>query len=540
MLQSASRTLRGRFRRVGTRRLACAAFIVALLNWTAAGPGGRHAVLAQEPPRGQPAPELEGGVAWLNTARPIRLADLRGKIVVLDFWTFCCINCIHTLPDLARLEKKYADQVVVIGVHSAKFDSEKDSSNIRKAILRYEINHPVVNDALLKIWTAYGLSSWPTLCLIDPEGRYLGQVPGEGNVERLERAIERLIVIHRRKQTLDERPRQLAVTDAPDRRAQALYFPGKVLADETGRWLFIADSTHHRIVITDLQGKKIAICGSGRPGFADGPFEQAQFCDPQGMARRGQTLYVADRKNHAIRALDLDRHTVQTVAGTGTQDRLSRAGGGPGRQLGLNSPWALCLHGERLYIAMAGHHQIWTLDLGTGVAAPLAGNGLEALTDGAPAQASFAQPSGLCTDGTWLYVADSEASAIRRVPLSGQGEVQTIVGRGLFDFGDRDGAADEARLQHPLGLAFFEGKLYVADTYNNKLKVIDPDGRTCRTLLGDRGGWLADPLFNHPGGVSPAGGNLCVADTNAHRIRVVNPHTRTVSTLAMRDVGPPD
>src|SRR5262249_24136275 len=211
--------------------------------------------------------------SWPTTSGPIRLRDLRGKVVVLDFWTLCCINCIHTLPDLAKLEKKYANQLVVVGVHSAKFDNEKNSESIRKAILRYEINHPVVNDANMRIWRTYGVNSWPTLCLIDPEGYAIGMASGEGLGEALDNAIAKLIKIHREKKTLNEQPLRFDLARYRERRDSPLSFPGKVLADAAGKRLFIADSTNHRIVITDLDGKKIAVAGTGRPGREDGPFD---------------------------------------------------------------------------------------------------------------------------------------------------------------------------------------------------------------------------------------------------------------------------
>ena len=251
------------------------------------------------------APELEGGVAWLNAAGPIHLRDLRGKIVILDFWTLCCINCIHTLPDLAKLEKKYPNELAVIGVHSAKFDNEKNSESIRKAILRYEISHPVVNDANMRIWRSFGVRSWPTLVLIDPEGYYLGHISGEGHYQLLYEVIGKLIKMHREKKTLVEGPLHFDLARFRERGTGPLYFPGKILADEPGKRLFIADSTHHRIVITDLDGKKIAVAGTGAVGRTDGTFEQATFNDPQGMALRGDMLYVADRKNHLLRVLDL-------------------------------------------------------------------------------------------------------------------------------------------------------------------------------------------------------------------------------------------
>jgi thiol-disulfide isomerase/thioredoxin len=312
-----------------------------------------------EPPRRlMKAPELEGGTAWLNTGKPLTLKDLKGKVVLLDFWTLCCINCIHIMPDLARLEKKYANELVVIGVHSAKFDNEKNSESIRKAILRYDLRHPVVNDADQKIWSAYDCSSWPTLILIDPEGNLLGQTSGEGKYDLLDKVIGKVVDEHRKKKTLNETPMRFDTARFRDKVESPLYFPGKVLADAKADRLYIADSTNHRIVVTDLKGNKIAVAGTGTPGRKDGPFATAQFDDPQGMAVNGSVLYVADRKNHCIRELDLRTQMVRTIAGTGEQDR-DRAEGGPALERGLNSPWDLYLDGDRLFIAMAGHHQIW-------------------------------------------------------------------------------------------------------------------------------------------------------------------------------------
>jgi thiol-disulfide isomerase/thioredoxin/sugar lactone lactonase YvrE len=482
------------------------------------------------------APEFKGGVNWLNTSTPLQLRDLRGKIVILDFWTFCCINCIHTLPDLAKLEKKYANQLVVVGVHSAKFDNEKDSENIRKAILRYEISHPVVNDANMSIWNSYGVMSWPTLFLIDPEGYLVGKGSGEGLYDALDNSIAKLIQISREKKTLVEKPLQFELARFQEK-SRPLFFPGKILADGPSRRLFIADSTHHRIVITDLDGRKIAIAGNGEPGRQDGPFDQACFNDTQGMALSGDTLYVADRKNNLIRALDLKKQTVRTIAGTGEQGE-NRRFGGPALKTGLNSPWDLCLIGQRMFIAQAGFHQIWTLDLEKGQLDPFAGNGFERIRDGALDEASFAQPSGLTANGDTLYVADSEVSAIRAISIK-NGEVKTIVGRGLFDFGDEDGIGDQVRLQHALGILFHEGKLYVADTYNGKIKVIDPEKRSCTTFFGEPAGWLGKPLLYEPGGLSQANGKLYVADTNNHRIQVIDLKTKAVSTLALPGVEPP-
>lgn len=482
------------------------------------------------------APELDGGVAWINTAKPVTIhKDLKGKIVVLDFWTLCCINCIHTLPDLARLEKKYEKEVVVIGVHTAKFENEKKTEAIRKAVLRYQITHPVVNDANMKIWESYGVGSWPTLAVIDPEGNYVGQTSGEGQYDLLDTFIGKLVEEHRAKKTLNETPVRFDLAKFRDGPDTPLYFPGKVLADEKSNRLFIADSTHHRIVVTDLTGKKLAVAGTGEPGRKDGPFASAQFDDPQGLALKGETLYVADRKNHQIRALDLKAGTVSTVAGVGGQDTTNRGIGGPARKTGMNSPWDLVFDPVRpdvLYVAQAGHHQIWTLDLKEDRLDPYAGTGEENIRDGNLASARFAQPSGLTTDGQRLYVADSEVSAIRSVALGGRGDVKTLVGRGLFVFGDKDGTGEDVRIQHALGVLALDGHVFIADTYNSKLKVLDPKTRKCETFLDGEG------TFNEPAGLSYAAGKIYVADTNAHRIRVVDVKTKAVSTLELKGVEP--
>ena len=493
-----------------------------------------------KPDEDQPAPEFPEKMDWLNSAGPITMKDLKGKIVLLDFWTTCCINCIHTLPDLAKLEKKYPNEVVVIGVHSAKFDSEKETKNIRKAILRYEIAHPVVNDGDHKIWDKYGVSSWPTLVVVDTAGNIVGATSGEGNYETLDKVIAKLIEDGKKKKTLDEKPIRFDLVRFREKGDTPLFFPGKVFADDKGKRLFIADSTHHRIVITDLGGKKLGVIGSGTPGFKDGKFADAQFDDPQGMALDGDLLYIADRKNHSIRAANLKTGEVKIFAGTGQQDSKSRFTDTPAEPLktGLNSPWDLLKVGESLFIAMAGHHQLWAYDLKDHKIQVYAGDGGENIKDGPLYASRFAQPSGLTSDGKFLYVADSEVSAIRKLSLDGNGRVETLIGEGLFEFGDKDGIGKDVRIQHALGVLAHDGKVIIADTYNSKLKILDPKTTECKTLAvtgepGDK------ELFNEPAGMSIAAGKLYVADTNAHRIRVVDLKTLKVTTLPLTGVEPP-
>jgi hypothetical protein len=428
------------------------------------------------------------------------------------------------------LEAKYGGALVIIGVHSPKFPHEKLTTSIRKAVLRLGVDHPVVNDADLVLWRRFSVESWPTFILIDPEGRYRGRANGEGLYGVMDKNVGALVKEYRARRTLTETPMNFALER--EQIKGPLFFPGKVLA--SANRLFIADSSNNRIVVTDLKGKCLAVAGTGKEGKADGPFAKAMFADPQGLAFDGDKyLYVADRKNHVIRELNLKDQTVKTIAGNGTQDRVMMQKYGFSRKatsIGLNSPWGLVLQKQRLYIGMAGFHQIWALDLQKHLMWPFAGDGDENLLDGPLPVAKFAQPSGLSTDGNNLYVADSEDSGIRAVPLNG-GPVRTVVGAGLFENGDVNGQGKAVRLQHALDVAYYQGLLYVADTYNSKIKRIDQ--QDCTTFVGDTKG-----TFNEPGGLSIADGKLYVADTSSHQIRIVDLETRAVSTLELQGVEP--
>ncbi len=484
------------------------------------------------------APEFDGGVGWLNTDRPIHLKDLKGKVVLLDFWTYCCINCMHVIPDLKKLEEKYPNELVVIGVHSAKFDNERESESIKNAVLRYGIKHPVVNDAKFAIWHAYTVNAWPTLVLIDPDGKIVEQVSGEGNFEELDSTIAGLISRFSQAGRLDRKP----IKFAPEKDAQKLRvldFPGKIAADEPSGRLFVSDSGHNRILVLSEKGCLLSIIGSGTAGASDGDFSHASFNHPQGLVFRNGSLYVADTENHLIRRIQLESKQVSTIAGTGKQAAF-RAGGGPALATALSSPWDLVFIGDRLFIAMAGNHQIWALSSDRSKVEPFAGSGREDIIDGLLSSAALAQPSGITTNGVKLYFADSEVSAVRAATVGRYGEVKTIIGQGLFEFGDKDGTAEEARLQHPLGILWRQGKLYVADSYNHKVKVISADSRKSDTLAGDGKPGSADGLharFSEPGGLTAIGDNLYIADTNNHRIRVLNLKSNSVGTLPITMPG---
>ncbi len=450
---------------------------------------------------------------------------------------------MHVLPQLRKLEQAFPQELAVVGVHSPKFTAEQSTRNVRQAVLRLGIHHPVASDPDMRMWSEYGVRAWPTVMLIDPAGRVIGSHEGEFRFEEFQPLVASILADFDAKGLLNRQAIPLNPEQPPD---TPLLFPGKLLADAGSGRLFIADSGHDRIVVSGLDGKVQQVIG-GEKGFRDGGPDRAAFDAPQGMALEGDHLYLADSWNHAIRRIDLSGWRVTTIAGTGEQARRVKEGTASGSP--LNSPWDLALHQGILYIAMAGSHHIWSYDPRSGDITRYAGSGREALADGILTRATFAQPSGLSTDGRELYVADSESSSLREVDLpGGAGMVRTLVGLGLFEFGDADGVRDEVRLQHPLGVCYSplplgegqgEGPLFVADSYNNKIKLLDlPTTRTV-SWAGSGDPMLMDgparrASFWEPGGLSLADGKLYVADTNNHAIRVVEVDTMEVSTLEIQ------
>ena len=478
------------------------------------------------------APEFPTNLDWLNVDHPLTLADLEGKIVLLDFWTTGCVNCMHVIPDLKRLEQKYAQSLVVIGVHSGKFTTEKETDSIQSAIERYDIEHPVINDRDYHIWNAYNIHAWPSFMLINPTGRIVGTHSGEGIYPLFNPLISKLITYFDQKGLLNHSQFAVKQKIASE---QTLSFPGKIHASQDQ--LFISDSHHNRVLITDAHGHIQDTIGSGQVGQKDGTFESATFHHPQGTFLVGDQLYISDTENHLIRQADLTARTIKTVLGTGQQaQQFNRPG--TGTSCALNSPWDVCVHNNTLYIAMAGAHQLWSADLNGFHARPHAGSAREDLDDGPLLNATLAQPSGITTNGTRLFFADSETSAIRQADLTPSGYVETLIGEALFHFGDIDGKYPTARLQHPLGITHHNKMLYIADTYNHKIKKVDPKTKTVTTLAGTKKGHqdgdLTTAQFNEPSGMTVLNNLLYIADTNNHAIRIIDLNTQTVSTLNIR------
>lgn len=453
------------------------------------------------------APELHTTFGWLNADKEYSIKDFRGKFVLLDFWTFGCINCQHILPDLHRLEAEYPEELVVIGVHSAKFDAEKNLETLRNAVLKFGIKHPVINDADMSIWRHYAINAWPTIVLIDPDGKVIGQRAGEGVYEVVKPNLDKMIP------EFGEKLNRAPITfKTEEKETSLLCFPSKILAHEDT--VFVADSGNNRILQLDKTGKILVKIGSGKQGFTNGSFEEASFFEPHGLAVSGNALYVADTKNNAIRKIDLVAKKVETVAGNGELGYYFGAENW-GVPVKPNSPWDLALKNETLFIANAGNHQLLQMNLQTNVVMRYAGTGAEALVDGNLHDAAFNQPSGLAFHNDDLYIADAEASAVRCLNLN-HGEVSTLIGQGLFHFGDLDGDADVAMLQHLVGLTARDNCLFLADTYNGKIKILNLDTKRVKTLAEG---------FSEPNDVEFVGEDLWVSSTNSHELYRVNPET---------------
>ena len=441
---------------------------------------------------------------------------------------------MHIFPQLRKLERKYTSELVVIGVHSAKFPTEKETDSLVSAVRRCELEHPVINDGEFQVWQQYSCRAWPTLMFIDPRGNVIGKHEGEMAFEQFDTLLGGMIEEFDELGIMQRSPLPTMSPRGPD---NALSFPGKVLADEAGGRLFIADTNHNRIVVSSFDGEVREVIGNGEEDLFDGPLLQAAFNHPQGMAIDGDVLYVADTENHSIRRVDLQAGRVETIAGTGEQG-YERDGQRPGRSFSLSSPWDLALHDGVIYIAMAGIHQLWSLDLETGMVGAYAGSGREAITDGPLATSAFAQPSGITHNGERLFFADSETSSIRSCDFDSNGSVRTLIGLGLFEFGDIDGDDFRVRMQHPIGITHHDGVLYVADTYNHKIKRVLPQTRSAFTVAGTGSpghvdGPFAQARFSEPCGLSIAGGKVYIADTNNHTIRVADLESGEVATLEL-------
>jgi len=457
---------------------------------------------------------LPAHASWLNVSRDLVQKDLQGHVVLLDFFTPGCINCIHVLPETAKLEREFGKRLLIIGVDSPKFTASQERNNLEGFIQRYDIQHPIVIDTGMQLWKHYGVFAWPTQVLLGPDGKAVGKYVGEGKYAVIRHDVIQTLTTARKAGTL----RDTALPLQPMvHTMQGLLQPGKIAV--SAKYVAVSDSGHNRVLLLDHHGKLLKVIGDGKAGARDGAANQAQFDGPQGLAFRADTLYVADTSNALIRAVALPAGKVSTVAGNG-EHGYGITGVHAARDVGLNSPWALQVVDNTLYIAMAGVHQLWKMDLKQNRIGPFAGSGAEGIDDGPLNLASFAQSSALAYHKGLLYVADPESSSVRRIALD-SGQVQTVIGKGLFTFGLRNGAVAQALLQHDQGLAWLDNDLYIADTFNNAIRVLDLHTNQVSTLT---------TKLEQPGGLAVLNPQtLLVADTNANRIVTVDVHSGIVT-----------
>lgn len=470
-----------------------------------------------------PAPEFPADLEWVNTQRPPRVADLRGKVGLVCFWTYDAVNCWNVLSDLRRLADKYHDGLNVVGIHCPKYPRQCNDDALLHAANRLELRHPIANDAAFAVWQAYSIQAWPTIAVIDAEGRMAALVSGEGHGAELDAHIAALLEEAAAK---DLRIYETAPPAQRQKPGDALAFPGAVLVE--GQFLYVADSGHHRVLECARNGRPLRIFGSGHAGFADGTAGQAAFNHPCGLARSRNALFVADRGNHCVRRIDLGDGRVDTVLGTGQPGR-SRPNGSDPATTALNTPLDVAIAGDDLYIAVAGQHQIWRLELLANRVSVLAGSGELGLLDGSASDAWLAQPSGLAVSGSHLVVADAASSAVRWIDRA-DGRVETLVGSDLYEFGNAVGSSDDARLQNPLAVAVQKnGTILITDSYNNSLKLLDPQRRVVHALQ------LPCEL-DEPHGVSVADNRLWIANTNRHEVVCVDLASGAAERVAVDEI----
>ncbi|MDH3540266.1 MAG: redoxin family protein [Acidimicrobiia bacterium] len=486
------------------------------------------------------APEFPSGLDWLNTGgEAMTLASLRGKIVALNFWSSGCVSCLHALPELDRLAAEFPDSLAVVGVHVPRFSNETPIEAVRQTVMRLGIDHPVVNDPELSLWEQWGADTQPTVALVDPAGNAVGVRGGEGVYDALRPVIAGLAGEF--EGAIDATAREFPL----EREAAlptVLSYPSSAVVDTQQTRAYIADTANNRIVAVALpSGDVLAVYGTGTATIQDGSGAEASFAQPRGMALSpdARTLYVADSGNHAIRTIDVVTGEVGTIAGTGRLGAWPPQGG-DSPDVALRSPWDLALADSILYVAMAGSHQLWSIDLDSGRAEPIAGTGTEGIADGPAANAALTRPSSIAVDptGQFVYFADPESSTIRYLDLAAD-EVRTVAGDSsqLFIHGDQDGTGTQARLQVPGGLAFSGQLLHVADTYNHKVKTVTHTGQVVTTFGGDAG-WRdgPDPRFYEPAGIDIVDDTLYVADTNNHALRIIDLLTGEATTLVLRGI----
>lgn len=461
------------------------------------------------------------GEYWINVDRPLTEHDLKDRLVLLDFWTYGCINCMQIIPDLEYLEQRFGKELLVIGVHSAKFSGEQASQRIQSAAKRFNLRHPVINDYDFRIWKAFNVRAWPTQILLGPDGEEINRYVGEGKRAAIEKDINNFL--QENAHLIQSKEQNWSLDDAKAKE-NLLYFPARLAFGRD--MIFVADAGHNRILGFDNNHSLSVTIGSGTEGLKDGNFKEATFNNPRGLLFMHGFLYVADTDNHALRRINLDTGQVETLSGNGKRGQTYRGKNMNAKKTELASPWDLedMGDGRSIAIAMAGTHQLWRYDTIENTLSLLAGSGAENIDDGAAFWSTLAQPSGLSLSGQNLFFVDAESSSLRTLDIQ-NGRITTLIGTGLFDFGLKDGTYPHAMLQHPQGLWADEEKIYIADTYNNALRMYDRKTRILSTLS------LEGLSLNEPGDIVRFNNQLWITDTNHHKVHIIDQNTGSIQTI---------
>jgi thiol-disulfide isomerase/thioredoxin len=461
---------------------------------------------------------------WLNLSRPLTQEDIKDRVILLDFWTYACVNCQHMIPEVKKLEKEFGNKLMVIGVHSGKFDNEKDFESIKKAVLKGGIEHAIVNDDEFKIWNNFKIQAWPSLVLIDPKGRVKETYIGETSAEKISKDVAKLVRKYRHHLNREDLPILLEKNKIIK---TVLSYPTKIIYAKDfsyksykGPVLFIANSGRNNILVTKLNGEVILQIGSKNVGFEDGFLEDVKFNSPSGLLYNDDKLYVADTFNHSLREINFKEKKVRTLVGSGKRGSIIPDEDIKSRSVLLSSPTDLEFFPDKNHIAIAnsGTHQILSLNLKTSTVSLIAGNGLEGIYDGKFPSNSLAQTSDLSAYDGKLYFLDSETSSLR--VLDKNGVVKTLIGTGLFNFGDKNGDKSQALMQHPLGLFVNNRGAYIADSFNHKIRKYNFNSKKISDLFGSaRGEDLGKKMqFNEPDGIVVVNDSMYVIDSNNNRL----------------------
>ena len=453
-----------------------------------------------------PAPEFPPGLEWLNTTGPLRMSQLLGRVSALAFVNAGSAWCTQTLVDLGHLRNRYPDRLNVVAINVPRFDHEREPRRAGKRLGRHRFQFPIAHDADWTLWQHCGIEAWPTVVLVDVEGRMRERFVGDGQLREIDAAVSRLLG--------EATPRSLNAERIEMRRGGEpmlpLRFPSGLAL--SGNYLYVADSGHHRVLECDLSGRVLRQFGSGGSGFIDGPMELAAFNRPQGLCIERDTLYIADTGNHAVRRVQLRGGDISTVVGAGRSGTPKEGLVADPRMVALDQPRAVSLSAGNLYIATAGDNRVWRFDLGTPGIALVAGSGRLAVVDGKAETVSFAEPTSLASVQQAIYICDAAGSAIR-LANARTGQVSTVLGQDAWTHGNTDGARADARMQQPQAIALDPAApvLWIADSGNDRLRSLRLGGGELTTVeLPQR--------LHAPGGLVVADGVVWIADTDAHAV----------------------